>query len=104
MSMSVAMMSAVDWVCLFCAAMAVVVSRATTSWRGRCRLVRHGDGGGGRRVWSVSMSVAMMSAVDWVCLFCAAMAIVVSRATTWASGPNPRRAATLSTGWRMVPP
>ena len=46
MSMSVAMMSATDWVCLFCAAMALVVSRATTSWRGRCSMVRHGDGGG----------------------------------------------------------
>ena len=44
--MSVAMMSAVDWVCLFCAEKAVVMSRAATSWRGRCSLVRHGGWGG----------------------------------------------------------
>ena len=44
--MSVAMMSAVDWVCLFCVEKAVVVSRATTSWRGCCSLIRHGGWGG----------------------------------------------------------
>ena len=60
--MSVAMMSAADWVCLFCAAMAIVVSR--TRRHGKAVVVWFAMAvGGGWRVRSVSISVAMMSAV-----------------------------------------
>jgi hypothetical protein len=54
---------------------------------------------------SVPMAAAaMMSVAVWVRLDWEAMATSTSRATNWAPGPIPMRAATLLVGLRVVPP